>query len=261
MRDWVAERPEYLARLLQLEAPPPGSPCSACNHKNSIYRCRDCYGSPLYCDKCLRSLHARNPCHRIEVWTGTFFQQTSLRKIGLCLHLGHYGNICPCYGNSTPSTPAPHFPEAQAEFAPDMEAGPEPNDYLDEDVIDEEALRDANGTMNLEDFQPPKGVDGQGNPWITVVHTTGVHFLKAKFCRCPNALARQFQLLDAGLYPATQRRPRTAFTFQVLDDFYIENLECKTPALNYYSKLRRLTSSLFPHLVPVSDENVWLVYS
>ncbi|KAI6147871.1 hypothetical protein BKA82DRAFT_4014997 [Pisolithus tinctorius] len=42
----------------------------------------------------------------------------------------------------------------------------------------------------------------------------------------------------------------TAFTFQVLDDFIRDNVECGTSTMNYYSKLQRVTSSAFPHLVP-----------
>lgn len=48
------------------------------------------------------------------------------------------------------------------------------------------------------------------------------------------------------------QRTKTVFTFGVLDDFVRDNLECGTSALNYYSKLRRVTSNAFPHLVPVS---------
>ncbi|KAI6140527.1 hypothetical protein BKA82DRAFT_4363373 [Pisolithus tinctorius] len=54
----------------------------------------------------------------------------------------------------------------------------------------------------------------------------------------------------AGLFPATTKAPRTAFTFQVLDNFIRDNVECGTSAMNYYSKLQRVTSSAFPHLVP-----------
>ncbi|KAG1792281.1 uncharacterized protein HD556DRAFT_1309358 [Suillus plorans] len=43
---------------------------------------------------------------------------------------------------------------------------------------------------------------------------------------------------------------KTAFTFQVLDNFLLDNLECGTSAMNYYNKLRRMTTSVFPHLVP-----------
>ncbi|KIN96391.1 hypothetical protein M404DRAFT_33276 [Pisolithus tinctorius Marx 270] len=54
----------------------------------------------------------------------------------------------------------------------------------------------------------------------------------------------------ASLFLATTKAPRTAFTFQVLDDFIRDNVECGTSTMNYYSKLQRVTSSAFPHLVP-----------
>ncbi|KAG1861514.1 hypothetical protein DFJ58DRAFT_839661 [Suillus subalutaceus] len=44
--------------------------------------------------------------------------------------------------------------------------------------------------------------------------------------------------------------PKTAFTFDALRDFLLDNLECGTSVMNYYSKLRRMTTSVFPHLVP-----------
>jgi hypothetical protein len=31
-------------------------------------------------------------------WTGSFFQSTSLKALGMTLRLGHNGNICPCPG-------------------------------------------------------------------------------------------------------------------------------------------------------------------
>ncbi|KAI6145957.1 hypothetical protein BKA82DRAFT_4016123 [Pisolithus tinctorius] len=54
----------------------------------------------------------------------------------------------------------------------------------------------------------------------------------------------------AGLFLAMTKAPRMAFTFQVLDDFIRDNVECGTSTMNYYSKLQRVTSSMFPHLVP-----------
>ncbi len=86
---------------------------------------------------------------------------------------------------------------------------------------------------------------------MVIVDTSGVHELPVVFCACPNAPARDIQLLRMGLYPATWRRPQTAFTFRVLDDFLLTNKECKTPAYSYYSRLRRITSETFPHMVPV----------
>ncbi|KAI5998973.1 hypothetical protein F5J12DRAFT_784815 [Pisolithus orientalis] len=58
------------------------------------------------------------------------------------------------------------------------------------------------------------------------------------------------RMLPAILFLATSKAPRMAFTFQVLDDFIRDNVECGTSAMNYYSKLQRVTSSTFPHLVP-----------
>ncbi|KAG1720292.1 hypothetical protein EDB19DRAFT_1836061 [Suillus lakei] len=58
------------------------------------------------------------------------------------------------------------------------------------------------------------------------------------------------QLFQAGLFPASFTRPKTAFTFSVLDDFLLDNLECGTSAINYYSKICRLTLSIFPLMVP-----------
>ncbi|KAG1796142.1 hypothetical protein EV424DRAFT_1285583, partial [Suillus variegatus] len=66
----------------------------------------------------------------------------------------------------------------------------------------------------------------------------------------PGAGAADIQLFKMGLFPASFLEPKTAFTFDVLNDFLLDNLECGTSAMNYYSKLRRMTTTVFPHLVP-----------
>ncbi len=48
--------------------------------------------------------------------------------------------------------------------------------------------------------------------------------------------------MDMGLFPATFKRVSTAFTFRVLEDQRLDHLECKTPLLKYWTKLRRKTS-------------------
>ncbi|KAG2051654.1 hypothetical protein BDR06DRAFT_889234, partial [Suillus hirtellus] len=53
------------------------------------------------------------------------------------------------------------------------------------------------------------------------------------------------QLLCAGLFPTSTTRPRTAFTFEVLDNFFIDALECKTSAMSFFDKLRWLTNNTF----------------
>ena len=45
-----------------------------------------------------------------------------------------------------------------------------------------------------------------------------------------------------GLFPATFHNPKTAFTFQVLTEFYLDNLEHKTMPSQFFSCLKRLTN-------------------
>ncbi|KAH8999945.1 hypothetical protein EDB86DRAFT_2802164 [Lactarius hatsudake] len=89
-----------------------------------------------------------------------------------------------------------------------------------------------------------------GNPLITMVNQTGVFEMEVLFCVCPNAGTNDEQLLQAGIFPSTFRHIETAFTFSVLDDFLADNLECKTTAQQYYSKLQSITNRMFPDNVP-----------
>ncbi|KAG2095122.1 uncharacterized protein F5147DRAFT_778816 [Suillus discolor] len=150
------------------------------------------------------------PFHRISQWTRRFFEGTSLTKIGLEVHLGHAGEPCP-------------------------------------GLTDEWCDTDDEGDQLTE------------GPWIplvndprttTVVDTSGLHSMMIRFCQCTGALSPDMQLFETGLFPVSFTSLKTAFTFVVLDDFLLDNLECGTSAMNYYSKLRRITSSVFPHLVP-----------
>ncbi|KAI6000136.1 hypothetical protein F5J12DRAFT_906657 [Pisolithus orientalis] len=84
---------------------------------------------------------------------------------------------------------------------------------------------------------------------MPVVDTGSLHFCNVQYCNCPGSEDSHLQLTMAGLFPAMTKAPRMAFTFQVLDDFIRDNVECGTSTMNYYSKLQRVTSSAFPHLV------------
>lgn len=242
MRDWLPHRARYLQILLELEARPEGSSCWKCSKPNSLWRCADCHGKPLFCNKCIKEAHDPNPFHRIEKWTGTHFQPASLRDVGVTLCLGHGGQSCPQYLTTVP----PLFTDDTTQASDEEEA-------LDEEIEDQEVFSVESGGLDPKTFEIPRGTDPYGNTWITVVHTTGVHHLAVQYCQCPGRSDRHLQLLESGLYPASVRKPKTVFTFQLLDDYYLENLECKTPARNYYAKIRRLTSNLFPHLIPVSS--------
>ncbi|KAG1787530.1 uncharacterized protein HD556DRAFT_1312716 [Suillus plorans] len=135
------------------------------------------------------------PFHRISQWTGGFFKDTSLTKIGLEVHLGHAGKPCP-------------------------------------GLTDEWCDTDDEGDHLTE------------GPWIplindprltTVVDTSGLHSLMIRFCKCTDAMSPDMQLLETSLFPASFTSPKTAFTFAVLDDFLLDNLECGTSAMNYYT--------------------------
>ncbi|KAG1766639.1 hypothetical protein EDD22DRAFT_773758, partial [Suillus occidentalis] len=63
-----------------------------------------------------------------------------------------------------------------------------------------------------------------GKTKIMVVDTSGVHTMMVRFCRCPNAETPDRQLFEIGLFPASFTRPKTVFTFALLDDFILDNL-------------------------------------
>ncbi len=75
----------------------------------------------------------------------------------------------------------------------------------------------------------------------TIVDISGVHQIKVIPCVCKDQ-PLDMQYMDMGLFPATFKRVSTAFTFRVLEDQRLDHLECKTPLLKYWTKLRRKTS-------------------
>ena len=94
---------------------------------------------------------------------------------------------------------------------------------------------------------------------LTIIDRNGVFDFEVIFCACSVASDGGHideQLLWSGLFPATFKSIKTAFTFSILDDFLKDNLECKTTAQQYYSKLQSTTNKMFPHLVPVCHMNI-----
>ncbi|KAL4075503.1 hypothetical protein J3A83DRAFT_4090010 [Scleroderma citrinum] len=174
---------------------------------------------PVFCTSCCWAEHKLRPFHRVQQWNGTFFEESSLRLAGIVIHLGHAGQPCPTGGDFT------------QEVTTD----------------DEDEWKDVE-----EDRRPTHLRSPKDRSCLVVVHTNGIHYCNVKYCTCVGAEDSHLQLTMAGLFPATTKQPRTAFTFHVLDDFIRDNVECGTSAMNYYSKLQRITSNGFPHLVPVS---------
>ncbi|KAI6040541.1 hypothetical protein EDC04DRAFT_2602333 [Pisolithus marmoratus] len=79
---------------------------------------------------------------------------------------------------------------------------------------------------------------------------------------CPGSdpIDWHLSLLRERLFPASISKPKTAFTFDVLNHFLIDALECKTSAMSFYQKLKRFTNNAFPGRVPVECHlpSIWI---
>jgi hypothetical protein len=146
------------------------------------------------------------------------FHDVTLAELGFIWYLGHGGAPCPSYGGS-------EIYGCQDERVDGVtEAGSLPQDTTP----------------------------------VTVVHSSGVFTHNMSWCCCLGSNPQHLQLLRAGLFPASSTRPRTAFTFEVLDHFLIDALECKTSARSFFEKLTRLTNNAFPDSVPVSEKYIFI---
>ncbi|KAF8157650.1 hypothetical protein K438DRAFT_2073948 [Mycena galopus ATCC 62051] len=91
------------------------------------------------------------------------------------------------------------------------------------------------------------------NPLLfTIVHGNGVHATKLAFCGCQELpINKPRQLMRSRLFPATAKDPKTAFTFSMLKEFSLHNLESKKAAYDYLGAILRLTDNGFTADVPV----------
>jgi hypothetical protein len=80
-------------------------------------------------------------------------------------------------------------------------------------------------------FQPKENT-------MVIINKSRVHRLDIQCCDCPNDMSPDIQMFRHRFFPASFNRPKTVFTFRVLNDFLLDNLECGTLAMNYYSKLQ-----------------------
>ncbi|KAF9489117.1 hypothetical protein BDN71DRAFT_1593641 [Pleurotus eryngii] len=92
-------------------------------------------------------------------------------------------------------------------------------------------------------------MDPDQNPYVLFVHTNGLHSLPYIQCGCGGPQERIAGAVQMRLMPASFTIFKTMFTFDVLEDFRLANLECKTSAYQYYQLLRRKTEPLAPQVV------------
>ncbi|KAF8869075.1 hypothetical protein CPB84DRAFT_1694860, partial [Gymnopilus junonius] len=139
-------------------------------------------------------------------WNGQYYHSRALWETGVKLYLGHNGLPCP---ESTSNAGLP---------LNDDDEGNEEEDSLED-------LKNSQTNLVLQ----PSSRDQSGNPFIAIIDVLGVHHLPVVYCICQRA-KDDILFLKMGLFPASFDRIRTVFTFNLLTDFWLSNLECKTSA-------------------------------
>ena len=246
LSEWLPHRAQYLDEITERDAPPGSLRCSHCAQGSMTWRCHDCFAEPVFCKDCLHTTHMRLPFHRVSRWSGHSFYRSPISGAGVVLYTGHGGQPCPAYR----STNAPdhqdnlhHHPPPETCHDP---AGSSPCSNAPHLTSWEEA------GFKLDTVKPSHNLDEMGNPWLTLVDTTGIHQIQVCYCRCIEgcAVPEHIQLLRVGLYPATITTPQTVFTFRVLDDYLLLNLETKATPQRFLAKLQRTTTNHFPDALP-----------
>ncbi|KAG1719214.1 hypothetical protein EDB19DRAFT_1612964, partial [Suillus lakei] len=80
----------YLEEMICLEGRGYHYQCSCNGEGESIYWCKDCFGTEMMCRDCIVECHTSHPLHRIDVsLNNTYFERISLKCLGLCVQLGH----------------------------------------------------------------------------------------------------------------------------------------------------------------------------
>jgi CxC2 like cysteine cluster associated with KDZ transposases len=89
----------------------------------------------------------------------------------------------------------------------------------------------------------PMPTPGPSN--FLVFDTTGIHHVTVDFCDCTHHVFHQrTQFLRARWFPATVNRPKTVFTFDVLESFHELSLQGKTTSYDFYHSILRRSDNL-----------------
>lgn len=81
---------------------------------------------------------------------------------------------------------------------------------------------------------------------ILVTDLNGAHTISIQFCACkgsPGWVENYRQLLRIGWYPASFNRPKTVFTFDVLDTYHKLTLQGKLNLHDFYSSILQKTNN------------------
>lgn len=96
LRSWREHQAAgYLAEPFRHSSRPLLHVCSTCtNAPSRLFRCNSCLGCQPRCSACLVDSHRLLPTHHISVWRGNFWDDYSLAKLGLVVHLNHSLDTC-----------------------------------------------------------------------------------------------------------------------------------------------------------------------
>lgn len=81
---------------------------------------------------------------------------------------------------------------------------------------------------------------------LVVIDDNGIHHVNVQFCACTrdSQWAENYrQLLRVGWYPASFQKPKTAFTFNVLDSYHKLALQGKLNLYDFYSSITQKTDN------------------
>lgn len=214
-----------------------GDPCE-CGDAKAVFRCTECYLSPLWCRQCIVRQHRYTPFHHIEKWNGNLFVRASLASP-------------PKLPKPKPNAkvPAPANPKPKTRSA----GVPAPPASAEEGVAAMvlQTCRESNG-QPCPNIDPRKANETRE---FTIADHNGFHIRQLQFCRCrhPEKDDKDYeQLLAVRLFPATFTHPQTAFTFTVMKQFHIHTLASKKLAYDYVKALCMLTDNASNHDVTVS---------
>ncbi|KAI0359446.1 hypothetical protein OH77DRAFT_1501916 [Trametes cingulata] len=77
----------------------------------------------------------------------------------------------------------------------------------------------------------------------------GIVKMSVRFCQCSPCASPTAQLIEAGLWPATWKRPRTAMTLGVMDTYRMLSRQAQISVDDFVRHLERLTNDVLPDKV------------
>jgi CxC2 like cysteine cluster associated with KDZ transposases len=131
--------------------------------------------------------------------------------------------------------------------APCPSAGDGTDIWEDTELVHDDTDKHTDGNI------PELVEDNSQTSKLVIVHSSGIFYHHVCWCGCVGASPPHLQLFKRGLFPASLAAPKTAFTFDVLDHFYMDSMECKTAAMSFCQKLQCFTDNALPGRVPVSN--------